>query len=289
MSYWRFAAMIATSTVVMLGLMYLNTYLFEHVFYSETRVYMAIMMGGVMAFIMLGFMLSMYSSRTINVLIFVGSVLVAGFALWLVRSQVTVGDRSYMKAMIPHHSIAIMTSSRANIEDSRVRKLADEIIYAQDKEIAEMRYLIADIDRSGKSEGENGTEPARLTSISEALATPEIATLDAEFLTDADIEGAFSDGGTCSFRYTSQSDPSYAVSLADNQAAGLAKISGDLVRLEGDNASSMSSENLIISLTPVEEGMSLTEATGTTIEADMVLAIGEDLKVGYRGYFECPL
>ena len=152
-----------------------------------------------------------------------------------------------------------------------------------------MRYLIADIDRSGKSEGENGTEPARLTSISEALATPEIATLDAEFLTDADIEGAFSDGGTCSFRYTSQSDPSYAVSLADNQAAGLAKISGDLVRLEGDNASSMSSENLIISLTPVEEGMSLTEATGTTIEADMVLAIGEDLKVGYRGYFECPL
>ena len=71
-----------------------------------------------------------------------------------------------------------MTSSRANIEDSRVRKLADEIIYAQDKEIAEMRYLIADIDRSGKSEGENGTEPARLTSISEALATPEIAMLN---------------------------------------------------------------------------------------------------------------
>ena len=145
--------MIATSTVVMLGLMYLNTYLFEHVFYSETRVYMAIMMGGVMAFIMLGFMLSMYSSRTINVLIFVGSVLVAGFALWLVRSQVTVGDRSYMKAMIPHHSIAIMTSSRANIEDSRVRKLADEIIYAQDKEIAEMRFLIDDIDRNGDGTG----------------------------------------------------------------------------------------------------------------------------------------
>ncbi len=281
--------MIATSTVVMLGLMYLNTYLFEHVFYSETRFYMAIMMGGVMALIMLGFMLSMYSSRTINVLIFVGSVLVAGFALWLVRSQVTVGDRSYMKAMIPHHSIAIMTSSRANIEDSRVRKLADEIIYAQDKEIAEMRYLIADIDRTGKSEGENGTEPARLTSISEALATPEIATLDAEFLTDADIKGAFSNGGTCSFRYTSQSDPSYVVSAADDQAAGLLKISGDLVRLGGDDTASMSSDDLVVGLTPVEEGVSLTEAGGAMIEADMILQIGEDLEVGYRGYFECSL
>ncbi|WP_040490337.1 DUF6692 family protein [Fulvimarina pelagi] len=281
--------MIATSTVVMLGLMYLNTYLPEHVFYSETRVYMAIMMGGVMAFIMLGFMLSMYSSRTINALIFIGSVLVAGFALWLVRSQITIGDRSYMKAMIPHHSIAIMTSSRANIKDQRVRKLADEIIYAQDKEIAEMRYLIADIDRSGRKAGRNPKKPAQMTNVEEALATPETATLDAEFLTEAEIKRAFSNGGTCSFRYTSQSDPSYVVSVADDQASGVVKISGDLVRLQGDDATSMSSEDLVIGLTPVEEGMNLTEAIGTTIEADMVLAIGEDLEVGYRGYLECPL
>ncbi|MCK5931032.1 MAG: DUF305 domain-containing protein [Fulvimarina manganoxydans] len=287
MSYWRFAAMIATSTVVMFGLMYLNTYLFEHVFYSETRVYMAIMMGGVMAFIMLGFMLSMYSSRTINVLIFVGSVLVAGFALGLVRSQVTVGDRSYMKAMIPHHSIAIMTSSRADIEDPRVRKLADEIIYAQDKEIAEMRYLIADIDRSGRSDGESRTEPARLTDIREALATPETATLDAEFLAETEITEALPDDDVCLFRYTSQSEPSYATSLAGGQAAGLVKISGDLVRLEGDEKASMSSDDLVVRLMAVGEGASLTDANETMIEADMILQIGDDLEVGYRGYFEC--
>ena len=135
MSYWRFAAMIATSTIVMFGLMYINTYAFEHLFFSETRTYMALLMGAVMAVIMLSFMLSMYASRAINIAIYAGAVVVFGLTLWLVRGQATVGDTSYMRAMIPHHSIAIMTSERANISDPRVRKLADEIIAAQRKEI----------------------------------------------------------------------------------------------------------------------------------------------------------
>ena len=145
MSYGRFAAMIVTSTVVMFGLMYLNTYELDHVTYSETRTYMALLMGAVMAIIMLGFMLSMYTNRTANIAIFAGSVVVAAVSLWLVRSQTTVGDVSYMRAMIPHHSIAIMTSRRANIEDPRVRDLGDGIIEAQVKEIAEMKALIADL------------------------------------------------------------------------------------------------------------------------------------------------
>ena len=130
MHYGRFFAMIATSIVMMFGLMYLNTYLLSHVFWSETRAYMALVMGASMAIIMLAFMLSMYANRTANIAIFAGSVVVFAAALWLVRSQVTVEDRSYMSAMIPHHSIAIMTSSRANITDPRVRTLADDIIYA---------------------------------------------------------------------------------------------------------------------------------------------------------------
>ena len=136
MTYLRFFAMIATSTVVMFILMYLNTYLLSHIFWSETRAYMAVLMGATMAIIMLGFMLSMYSSKAINAAIFIGGAVVFAGSLWLVRSQVTVGDTSYMKAMIPHHSIAIMTSSRANISDPRVRKLADEIIFAQDGVVA---------------------------------------------------------------------------------------------------------------------------------------------------------
>jgi uncharacterized protein (DUF305 family) len=147
MSYWRFAAMIATSTVVMFGLMYLNTYAFEHVFWSETRAWMALLMGAVMAVIMLSFMLSMYQKKRINIAIYIGSVVVFALALWLVRSQATVGDAEYMKAMIPHHSIAIMTSERAQITDPRVRKLADEIIAAQRREISEMKYLINELER----------------------------------------------------------------------------------------------------------------------------------------------
>ena len=104
---------------------------------------MAVLMGATMAIIMLGFMLSMYSSKMANAAIFIGAAVVFAASIWLVRSQVTVGDTSYMRAMIPHHSIAIMTSSRADISDPRVRKLADEIIYAQDKEIAEMLQISA--------------------------------------------------------------------------------------------------------------------------------------------------
>ena len=146
MSYWRFAAMILTSTVVMLGLMYLNTYEIEHVFWSETRAWMALVMGATMAVIMLAFMMGMYSSRALNAAIFAGSVVVFAFSLWLVRSQVTVQDRSYMSAMIPHHSIAIMTSTRAEITDPRVRALADDIIETQRREIAEMEALIGDLE-----------------------------------------------------------------------------------------------------------------------------------------------
>lgn len=144
--YAKFGAMIAASTVVMLVLMYLNTYQLDHVFFSETRTYMALVMGATMAVIMLLFMLNMYKDWRVNVGIVFGSILVFGVSLWLVRSQTTVEDVSWMKAMIPHHSIAILTSERANITDPRVRKLADEIIAAQRREIDEMKALIADIE-----------------------------------------------------------------------------------------------------------------------------------------------
>ena len=146
MSYLRFLSMIITSTVVMFGLMYLNTYEIDHVFWSQTRAWMALFMGAVMAVIMLLFMLKMYKYRAANIAIIVGAVAIFAGSLWLVRSQATVGDVDYMKAMIPHHSIAIMTSSRAHIKDPRVRELADEIIAAQVREIDEMKALIAELE-----------------------------------------------------------------------------------------------------------------------------------------------
>lgn len=148
-SYIRFAAMIATSMVVMFGLMYLNTYEFAHVRWSETRFYMMFIMGAAMTVIMLSFMQGMYSNTRLNIAIYIGSLLVFLIALFLVRSQALVGDSSYMRAMIPHHSIAILTSENAQIDDVRVRQLADEIIEAQRREIEEMNWLLEDIRENG--------------------------------------------------------------------------------------------------------------------------------------------
>jgi len=146
MSYKRFFAMIATSTVVMFGLMYSTVDRFDHIWFSQTRFWMALYMGATMAVIMLGFMLTMYGDKRKNIAIFAGSAVLFASTLFLARDQTTVDDVSWMKAMIPHHSIAILTSERADIDDPRVRELADEIIEAQRREIAEMEQLIADLE-----------------------------------------------------------------------------------------------------------------------------------------------
>lgn len=144
--YLRFLLMVMTSTALMLVLMYFNTYEFSHVFWSETRFYMALYMGAMMTVVMLAFMLKNYKNKTANVSIFIASVALFVLSVYLLRSQATVQDVSWMKAMIPHHSIAILTSERAQISDPRVRQLADEIIKAQRLEIAEMKALIADLE-----------------------------------------------------------------------------------------------------------------------------------------------
>lgn len=149
-SYMRFFAMIATAMVAMFGFMYLNSYqILDHAWFSETRALMTLIMGASMMVIMLAFMLGMYRNRTANLSIFAGAVMLFAAALWLVRSQATVSGVDYMEGMIPHHSIAILTSERAGIEDPRVRELADEIIDAQRREILEMEWLIDDIRRNG--------------------------------------------------------------------------------------------------------------------------------------------
>ncbi|MCY0916215.1 DUF305 domain-containing protein [Massilia antarctica] len=147
MMYRKFLLMIATSTIIMFVLMYLNTYEIDHIFFSETRAYMALLMGATMAAVMLLFMLGMYPDKKLNAMIFAASALVFAGSLWLVRSQATIDDVAWMRAMIPHHSIAILTSERAGIKDPRVRKLADGIIEAQRREIGEMKALIQDLER----------------------------------------------------------------------------------------------------------------------------------------------
>ena len=144
--YVKFTLMILTSTVVMYIMMYFNTYEWDHVYFSETRAYMALYMGAGMAVIMLAFMSNMYKKTKVNLMMYGLSVLLFTVGIWGVRSQATVDQVDWMQAMIPHHSIAILTSSRADIEDPRVRQLADDIIEAQEREIKEMQALIEELE-----------------------------------------------------------------------------------------------------------------------------------------------
>lgn len=147
--YLRFAAMILTGMVVMYWTMFVGSYEWGHVRFSQSRVFMALTMGGAMGLVMLGWMLNMYKNAKTNVAVVLSSLLLLGGGIALDRSQATVNDTAFMRAMIPHHSLAITRSERANIEDVRVCELAVGISEAQRREIFEMDWLIKDIQKNG--------------------------------------------------------------------------------------------------------------------------------------------
>ncbi len=283
MSYFRFGLMILTSTIVMFILMYLNTYAWEHVFFSETRIYMAIMMGATMAVIMLAYMLGMYANRSLNIAIFAGAIIVFGLALWLVRSQVTISGPSYMRAMIPHHSIAIMTSERAQIRDPRVRKLADEIIEAQRREIAEMRYLIAAVSEGNEVESIYQDPPAAPGSIEDALANTLLSRLDLAPMPAAEADRVLAAPAPCTFNRSRETDP---ILWASEGGAAAIRLNGVLVELAADGEA--------------QEGDMQFSARGVTVtvhplgaeadwrsNAEMLFALDQGPTVGYRGFYGC--
>jgi hypothetical protein len=183
MGWGRFAAMIAISAIVMFFLMYQLVYSFDHVTFSMNRLVASLVMACVMTVVMLGFMWSMYKGLTVKIAVVVVAVL-AGLALLFVnRSQSLIDDLSFMRSMIPHHSIAINNARKASISDPRVRELADGIIESQVREILEMKMLIEDIDRNG----ERGQQelPARSTDI-----TPEMASEAEELVNPGTQEDA---------------------------------------------------------------------------------------------------
>lgn len=168
MGWGRFAAMIATSTVVMFFLMYQLVYRLDHATLSLNRLLASLLMGCVMTVIMLGFMWPMYGGRGTKIGIVAGAALLAGTLLAINRQQAAIGDEHFMRSMIPHHSIAINNARKASLSDPRVRQLADQIIEAQVREIAAMQLLLEDIARNG----ERGTRPLPPRS---AELTPELA------------------------------------------------------------------------------------------------------------------
>ena len=149
-SYGRFAAMIATSTIIMFFLMYQLVYEADHLMFSVNRLVASLVMAAAMTVVMLGFMWSMYEGKGAKVAIVAGAALVGVALLAVNRAQLLIDDTRFMRSMIPHHSIAINNARKADIRDPRVRQLADEIIASQVREIREMQLLIEDIERRGR-------------------------------------------------------------------------------------------------------------------------------------------
>jgi hypothetical protein len=150
MNWGRFAAMIATSTFIMFFLMYQLVFSTDHATFSLNRLIASLVMGCVMTIVMLSFMWPMYKGMGTKITVLCSAALLGLLLLFANRRQTLIGDVAFMNAMIPHHSIAINNARKASITDPRVRKLADEIIKSQVREIEEMKLLLGDIERNGK-------------------------------------------------------------------------------------------------------------------------------------------
>ncbi|MVO10298.1 DUF305 domain-containing protein [Flavobacterium sp. TP390] len=145
--YLKFALIMTVSFVIMYLVMFLNVAEFNHIYNSFTRVYMTTLMIASMAISMLLFMWKMYPNKKVNYGIIGFSTIVFFGTLYLLRTQTPISDIQYMKAMIPHHSSAIMTSSNVKFEDPEVKKLAQDIIEAQEREIAQMKQMMERLEK----------------------------------------------------------------------------------------------------------------------------------------------
>ncbi len=141
-NYGKFALMMAISFVIMYAVMFLNVSEFNHIYLSLNRFYMTLLMVAPMTVLMMGLMRGMYPNKKANLGIIAAGVVVFVLTFICLRTQAFVGSRQYMRGMIPHHSSAIMTSSHADLQDPEVKKLSQDIIEAQEREIALMKQLL---------------------------------------------------------------------------------------------------------------------------------------------------
>ncbi len=145
--YIKFLFMMLVSFMMMYGIMFLNVAEIDHILLSTTRTYMSLLMVAPMAISMMLFMWGMYENKRLNTVIILGAAIVFIVVLTALRTQTPIKDVQYMKAMIPHHSSAIMVSENATFEDPETAELAKQIIEAQEREIAQMKRIIERLEK----------------------------------------------------------------------------------------------------------------------------------------------
>ena len=141
--YGRFAWMLGLSFVAMYVLMYAMVDRLGNAVPNINQFYMAGLMTAPMAILEIVLMGRMYPDKRKNMMVLVlGAVVLA--ACWFgIRWQAGVGDRQFLKSMIPHHAGAILMCEQAKLTTPVVRVLCEGIVKAQEDEIAQMRALLA--------------------------------------------------------------------------------------------------------------------------------------------------
>lgn len=142
--YASLALSLAASYAAMYMIMYSMADRWNNVFLNLSNVYMTGLMAGSMLPIMLATMPGMFTSKRMNIAMWTASVGVLALFWVLLRAEAGVGDRQFMRAMIPHHAAAIQMCKESSLSDPRVRKPCEEIISSQEREIAEMKALLAE-------------------------------------------------------------------------------------------------------------------------------------------------
>lgn len=137
--YPRLALMMALSFMAMYILMYAMVDRFQNVFLNINQFYMAALMVSPMLVIEMAVMGAMYQNKKLNLtLIGIGILALGGF--WLaIRSQAAIGDRQFLKSMIPHHAGALLMCQQASIQDEETKELCRTILLGQQKEIDQMK------------------------------------------------------------------------------------------------------------------------------------------------------
>ena len=145
--YMKFALMILLSFIAMYILMYAMVDNFSNVFPNVNQFYMAGLMTMPMVILELIIMGGMYMKKKLNIAIMIiGCILGIGFYLGI-REQAGVGDRQFLRSMIPHHAAAILMVEKASLTDPEIKKLAQGIISAQEKEIAQMKAKLKEMKK----------------------------------------------------------------------------------------------------------------------------------------------
>ena len=140
--YRQLTLMMVLSFASMYILMYAMVDTFPNVLPNANQFYMAGLMTAPMLIIEIGLMESMYRKKRLNtILLITGILALAGF-MFMIRTQALVGDRQFLKSMIPHHAGAILMCQRASIEDPEIKELCRTIIISQQAEIDQMKKIL---------------------------------------------------------------------------------------------------------------------------------------------------